>query len=155
MKALFAILTFLLLGIVPTTNPAADDVADIKKATLDHFVTLNSGDAETHIQDHLEGNTAYAADGGLLDNSSLEEQVAGLKAGYDSGVRINLNPRHIEVQVYGNAAVVTCYLVGTVTDSDGTVQQVTDRRTAVLIKQGGKWLEAHTHASPMVSASAQ
>ncbi len=155
MKPLIAVLFILLLGFAPTTNPAADDVEDIKQATLDHFATLNSGDAEAHIQDHLEGNTAYAADGGLLDNSSLEEQVAGLKAGYDSGVRINLNPRHMEVQVYGNAAVVTCYLVGTVTSPEGVVQQVTDRRTAVLIKQGGKWMEAHTHASPMVSAPAQ
>ena len=155
MKPLLAVLLILLLGFTPTPNPTADDVEDIKQATLDHFATLNSGDAETHIQDHLEGNTAYAADGGFLDTSSLEEQVAGLKAGYESGVRINLSPRHIEVQVYGNAAVVTCYLEGTVTDTDGTVQQVTDRRTAVLIKQGGKWLEAHTHASPMISASAQ
>ena len=78
-----------------------------------------------------------------------------MKADYDSGVRVNLNPVHIEVQVYGNAAVVTCYLVGTVTGPDGTVEQVTDRRTAVLIKQGGKWMEAHTHASPMVVAPAQ
>ncbi len=155
MKTVLTVLFVVLLGFAPTPNPTSDDVADIKKATLDHFATLASGDAETHIQDHLEGNTAYAADGGLLDISSLEEQVAGLKAGYESGVRINLNPRHIEVQVYGNAAVVTCYLVGTVTDTDGTVEQVTDRRTAVLIKQGGKWMEAHTHASPMVVATAQ
>ncbi len=154
MKALFAVLTFLLMGIVPTTNPAADDVADIKKATLDHFATLNN-DAEAHIQDHLVGNTAYGADGGFLDSSSLEEQVAAMKADYDSGVRVNLNPVHIEVQVYGNAAVVTCYLVGTVTGPDGTVEQVTDRRTAVLIKQGGDWKEAHTHASSMVVALTQ
>ena len=154
MKTLFAILTFLLLGVVPTTNPAADDVADIKKATLDHFATLNNN-AEAHIQDHLAGNTAYAADGGFLDSSSLEEQEAAMKTEYDSGVRIDLNPLHIGVQLYGNAAVVTCYLVGTVTDTDGTVEQVTDRRTAVLIKQGGKWLEAHTHASHMAVAPAQ
>ncbi len=154
MKALFAVLFILLLGFAPTPNPAADDVADIKKATLDHFATLNH-DAEAHIQHHLVGNTAYGADGGFLDSSSLEEQVAAMKADYDSGVRVNLNPVHIEVQVYGNAAVVTCYLVGTVTGPDGTVEQVTDRRTAVLIKQGGKWMEAHTHASPMVVAPAQ
>lgn len=155
MKTVLTMLFVVLLGFAPTPNPTADDVADIKKATLDHFATLASGDAETHIQDHLEGNTAYPGDGGLLDAVSHEEQVAGLKAGFDSGVRINLNPRHIEVQVYGDAAVVTCYLAGTVTGPDGTVQQVTDRRTAVLIKQGGKWLEAHTHTSPIVSASAQ
>ena len=154
MKALLAVLFILLLGFAPTTNPAADDVADIKKATLDHFATLNH-DAEAHIQHHLVGNTAYGADGGFLDSSSLEEQVAAMKADYDSGVRVNLNPLHIEVQLYGNAAVVTCYLVGAVTDSDGTVQQVTSRRTAVLIKQGGDWKEAHTHASPMVVAPAQ
>ena len=156
MKRLIVVLMVLAVGMFLTTTATADDVEDIKKATLEHFATLNSGDVAAHIAHHLQGHTAFAADGGFLQvEDSLEEEKKSLQDGYDSGFRTNLQLRHLEVKVYGNAAVVTSYVVGTTTAPDGTIQQTRGRRTAVLIKRGNKWMEVHTHASPVMGAQSQ
>ena len=63
----------------------------------------------------------------------------------------DLQLRHLNVKVYGNVAVVTGYVVGTETSPDGTTEEVANRRTAVLVKQGGQWKEAHIHISPLVA----
>ena len=56
----------------------------------------------------------------------------------------------MEVKVYGgDTAVVTGYLVGTTTVPNGTTNQLSDRRTAVMIKQGGQWKEVRHHQSPL------
>ncbi|MCH8289170.1 MAG: hypothetical protein IID12_08710 [Candidatus Marinimicrobia bacterium] len=47
---------------------------------------------------------------------------------------------------------MTCYIVGTVTNTNGITEQVRDRRTAVLIKKGKKWMEVHAHNSPITTA---
>ncbi len=139
-----------------TTVARAGDVEDIKKATLEHFVTINAGNVAAHIAHHLQGHTGYSPDGGLLEvNESLEEEKKSLQADFDAGLKFNLQVRHLDVKVYGNTAVVTCYLVGTVTNTDGTTDQVRDRRTAVLIKKGKKWKEVHTHISHIMTAESQ
>jgi len=61
----------------------------------------------------------------------------------------NVQLRHPEVEVYGNVAVVTGYTVGTITSPDGTARPIANRRTVVLIKQGGQWKIAHRHLSPV------
>jgi ketosteroid isomerase-like protein len=83
--------------------------------------------------------------------------VSTLTAGSSrcSGFKFNFELRHLEVKVYGDAAVVTGYVMGTVTSPEGTTEQFTTRRTAVLIKQGGEWKEAHAHSSPLTVALPQ
>ncbi|MFQ6114870.1 MAG: nuclear transport factor 2 family protein [bacterium] len=143
-------------GMVLTTVAAADDVADVKAATLDHIATLNAGDAGAHVQHHLAEHSSFLAAGGLLqESSSLEDQKNSLKALFDAGLKINWQVRHLKVKVYGNTAVTTCYLVGTITQPNGTTQQGTWRRSAVLIKQGGQWKEAHVHQSQLLPAPPQ
>ena len=156
MKRLIAILMVFLGGMVVTTVAVADDVDDIKKATLDHYAAHNAGDVDAFMQHHLSERNTFSPGGGLLrESNSLEDQKNSLKALFDAGFKTNLQPRHLAVKVYGNTAVVTCYVVGTVTSTDGTTQQVTGRRSAVLIKQGGKWKEAHTHHSPLIAPPPQ
>ncbi|MFQ5866094.1 MAG: YybH family protein [bacterium] len=156
MGRFIAILMVFFGGVLLTTVAAADDVDDIKKATLEHLATLNAGDAAGHVQHHLPVYSGFDAGGGLLESyDSLEDQKNNLKALFDSGVKVNFQLRHLEVKVYGNAAIVTGYMVGTVTSPDGTIQQVTNRRTAVLIKQAGQWREVHLHTSPLITAPSQ
>ncbi|MCZ6770203.1 MAG: nuclear transport factor 2 family protein, partial [Acidobacteria bacterium] len=100
---------------------------------------------------HAVGNTRFSTDNGLLQRSdSLEEQRKNQQAGVDAGVKINVQSRHVEVSLYGNTAVSTRYGVGTVTQPNGTVVQLNNRITAVLIKQGGQWKVVHQHFSPVV-----
>ena len=83
-------------------------------------------------------------------SAGVEEQQSAFKAGIDAGLKRNVSARHIEVQVYGNlTAVATNYVVGNLTPSGGSPQQILRRRTAVLIKQGGQWKIVHRHISSL------
>ena len=67
----------------------------------------------------------------------------------DAGWKRNYRIQHMEVRVYGNAALVTGYMTGSMTAPDGTVTQLRLQRTGMMVKQGGQWREAHRHASPL------
>ena len=136
-----------------TTVAEAGDVEDIKKATLEHFVTFSAGNVAAHVGHHLQGHTGFGPDGGLLEvNESLEEEKKSLQADFDAGLKFNLHVKHLDVKIYGNTAVTTCYIVGSMTTLNGKTIQVRDRRTAVLIKKGKKWKEVHAHNSPITTA---
>ncbi len=85
----------------------------------------------------------------------LEKQTKSFQSAYNAGQRINVQIRHLNVRVYGNAAIVTGYVVGTVTKADGKTIQSRDQRSGMWIKQGGQWREAHRHNSPIAPPSTQ
>ena len=146
MKVLTALL---ILGMFLTTIALADDVDDVKAAVQKYFTALNTGDAEAHIQARMPEHSAFARGGLLRRFHSLEEQTKVLQASVDSGEKSNYQLRHLEVRIFGNTAVVTGYVVGTVTNPDGITDPVSRQRTEVWVKQGGQWKQAHRHASPL------
>ena len=153
MKKLILITMIFGWVVLLTTVAEAGDVEDIKKATLEHFVTYNAGNVAAHVGHHLQGHTGFGPDGGFLNvNESLEEEKKTLQADFDAGLKFNLQVKHLDVKVYGNTAVTTCYIVGSVTTLNGKIEQVRNRRTAVLIKKGKRWKEVHAHGSPITTA---
>lgn len=156
MKRFFFLTMIFVCGVILSNVAWAGDVEDIKKATLEHFATLNAGNVAAHIEHHLQGHTTFGGDGGLLSvGNSLEEEKNIMQADVDAGFKNDLSVTHLDVKVYGNTAVVTGYLVGTSTEPDGKTEQVMIRRTAVLIKKGNKWKEVHLHSSPVVAGQSQ
>ena len=144
-----ALTTLFVVGILLTSVAMADDADDVKAAFLSLFAAVNAGDSEALIQLYMPGFTDFGRGGGLLNRTtSLEERRKARQAIFDSA-RLNLQPRNVEVQVYGNAAVVTAYLVGRANPPNGEPTQWTDRRTGVWVKQGGTWKEVHMHQSPI------
>ncbi len=128
----------------------ADDVDDVKAAMQRYYAALTAGDAGALIQLHVAGNTSFSPDGGLLERfDSLEEQRKNQQAGVDAGFKLNIQPRHVEVSLYGNTAVSTRYGVGSLTLPDGTTEQLNNRITTVWVKQGGGWKVVHQHLSPV------
>ncbi len=142
--------TLFVVSMFTTAVAMADDVDDVKAALNNHFAVRNAGDADAYIQLHSPKRSNFGAGGQLLNRyASLENEKKNLQARFDAGVKYNVQFRHLEVEVYGNVAVVTGYGVGTITRPDGTTQQATNRRTVVLIKQGGQWKAVHGHSSPL------
>jgi len=106
-------------------------------------------DAGTMTQHHTPEYSGFNRGGALLVvNTSLEEQRRARQAIFNA-IKINLQPRNVEVKVYGKTAVVTPYLVGSANPPNGDPQRWTDRRTGVWIKQEGTWKEVHMHHSPI------
>lgn len=142
-----------LIGATRTNPKSAQDVEAIRAATVRHFETFNAGDAAAHVAHHLAPNTSFGPDGGLLDEfASNEGERKSLQAAFDAGLKVDLGVRHLDTRIYGNTAVVTGYVVGTVTPAGGSPQRTLARRTAVLVKQGREWKEVHTHSSPVIGA---
>ena len=149
MKVFVTTLTLLLAGIFLTAPLLADDADDVKGAFLAMFAAINAGDAGTMVSRHTPEYSTFNRGGGLLViDASLEGQRSARQALFDA-IKINLQPRNVEVKVYGNAAVVTAYLVGSSNPPNGDPQRWTDRRTGVWTKQGGTWKEVHMHQSPI------
>ena len=59
MKRMAVVLTALTGCLLLTTVALADDVDDIKAATMKHFTALNTGDVAAHIRHHLAENTGF------------------------------------------------------------------------------------------------
>ncbi len=146
-----ALTTLLVVGMFLTTVAIADDADDVKAAVQRYYAALNAGDAGASIQLHVAGNSSFGPDGGLLERfDSLEEQRKNQQAGVDAGFKLNIQPRHVEVSLYGNTAVSTRYGVGSLTVPDGTTVRLNNRITTVWVKQGGQWKVVHQHISPVV-----
>ncbi len=152
MKRFIYIISLLAFGLFLTNISVAGDEEDIKKATIEHFATLSAGNTKAHIAHHMPSHTQFIGGGLLIVSHSREEQIKSLQAGFDAGVKLNLDLAHLDVKVYGKAAVVTGYVVGTITNPDGTTSESRAQRTAVLIKEGNDWKEVHSHSSPVTAA---
>ncbi len=147
-----ALTTLFVIGMFLTTVAMADDVDDVKAAAQRFYAALSAGDVGALIQLHAAGSTNFGPGGALLATfDSLEERRKAFQATRDSGLKFNIQARHLDVRVYGSStAVATSYGVGTITQPNGTTGQVNNRITAVLIKQGGQWKVVHQHISPVV-----
>jgi len=145
MKLLVALLIILVWGLVLTTAANADDVDDVKAAVLAVDAAFNTGDVDAFAQYMHPEHSSFFPGELLLEGFSKDR----LKALFDSGLKFDLETRHLNVKIYGNTAVATGYNVGTITLPDGTINQLTNRFTEVWIKQQGKWKRVHIHASPL------
>ncbi len=144
-----ALTTLLVVGMFLPTVAMADDVDDVKAAVQSYFAALNSGNAAGYAQHRIPGYSIFGG-GGLIERSgSVAQQRDDFQALADAGRKLDLELKHMEIRVYGNAAVVTGYLVGRNTAPDGTVNQTREQSTRVWIKQGGQWKEAHRHSSQL------
>ena len=146
MRRLIAILMLLSGGMVLTNVAAADDAADVKAAVLDVNAALNAGDVDTVAKYIHPDSNRFNLGGRLLIEGFNKDR---LKTGIDDGLNFNRQIRHISVKVYGNAAVVTGYLLGSVTYPNGTISRGTRRFSEVWIKQQGKWIVVHRHDSQL------
>ncbi|MGH7455432.1 MAG: nuclear transport factor 2 family protein [bacterium] len=89
--------------------------------------------------------TIFGLRGGLLRISRwLDEQ----RPESQIPTTFNQHVHHFAAQIYGNVAVATYYLVGSVKIGE-ELSTGTWRVTEVWIRQGGEWKEAHLQESPL------
>ena len=145
-----ALTTLLVVGMFLMPAALADDVADVKAAVQSYFAAINSGNGAAMAQHRIPQYSVFGGGGLIERSSSIAQQRDDFQALADAGRKLNLRIQHLEVTVYGNAAVVTGYLTGKNTAPDGTVNQQRQQRTGVWIKQAGQWREVHRHSSPLL-----
>lgn len=75
-----------------------------------------------------------------------------IQAYFDAGALNQTVLRHLDVKVYGDAALVTGYTAGLVRSTMGVTEVGTWRYTAMLVKEDDRWQLVHNHFSPLSPA---
>ena len=146
-----ALTTLVVIGMFLTTVAVADDADDVEAVVREHFTTLNAGDQDAHLQQHHITEYNRFTLGGLRWHfDSVEEQQQQIRNTFEQGSKYNLSLRDVEVNIYGDSAVLSCYVVGSILRPNGNTVQRRDRYSAMLVKQGGQWKTVHAHASPLI-----
>ncbi len=144
-RNLVIIITFLLFW---SPQVVADDAADVRATIEQHYYLFQTGDLEATVAKyHLDDFTGFFADAGVLWETDYEAVAERMGATVDNP-RVNVRMTNFKAQIYDDVAVVTFYVVGTYGEGDKT-RPVTNRVSAVWVKTGSEWKEAHHHESPL------
>ena len=147
-----ALTTLLVVGMFLMPAVLADDVDDVKAAVVEFYNQVNNENA-SYAEFFVPSGDQFPRTGVLIQPN--EEIIGTVQANIDAGLDFNVQLRHIDVKVYGNAAVATYYTVGTTDYPDGTVLSGVFRASITAIKQGSQWKFAHIHISPLQSQPGQ
>ena len=128
---------------------SASLIEEVKAAVLDHFAALNSGDIEARASHYIPDATGFNMMGGPLVSGGLDSQH--LKANRDAGRKYELECCDLRVRLYGDVALVTFYVRGTITPPGGKPQAIDGRSTSLRVRHEGRWKIAHTHGSPLAT----
>lgn len=136
--------------IVGTRSPGIADAAaeaEVKAAVLDIVAGFNAGDVG-QIERHLAPqHNGFQGDGGFL-TSFID--VAGWRGAFQSGFKMKLEVNDLETAVYGNTAVATFFVGGTVTPPNGAPRTEGPWRSSfVWNKHDGTWKLVHSHQSAL------
>jgi len=145
-RKLVMIVTFLFSW---SSQVIADDADDVRATIERHYAAIHANDIELVISHHLRDFTMYFSDGTILWESDWSEVSERMGATVNLGTP-NVRMSNFDAQIYGNVAVATFYLVGTNTVG-GKTRNVTNRVSAVWVKDGSEWKEAHHHESPLMT----
>ncbi len=133
-----------LASIVGSASPIlAQDAAEVRATIESHYAAIHAQDRESVRQQHLLDFSIFWKDGRVLVEAGFAE--AAERMGHEFGfATANVYMSHFNAQTYGDVAVATFYLVDTSGESSKT-----SRVSAVWVKDGGAWKEAHHHESPL------
>ncbi len=133
-----------LASIVGSASPVlAQDAAEVRATIESHYAAIHAQDGESVRQQHLLDFSIFWKDGRVLGEAGFAE--AAERMGHEFGFgTANVYMSHFNAQIYGDVAVATFYLVDTSGESSKT-----SRVSAVWVKEGGEWKEAHHHESPL------
>lgn len=132
---------------------AAQNAAQIRGVIEQHYAAIHAGNLDTVLEHHLPEMTWFPYDGRLLYESGNEASAERMGAVLDYGTS-NVYMNHFSAQIYGNVAVATFYLVGP-RAVGGVTENIATRVTAVWVREGNQWREAHHHESRLVGAMGQ
>ena len=136
--------------IVSTKSPNGADPAveaEVKAAVMDLVGGFNAGSIEQIERRLALQHNRFPGEGGFL-TSFID--ASELRGAFQSGWKLNFKVDNLETAVYGNTAVATFFMSGTITPPNGTPRPDGPWRSSfVWNKQDGAWRLVHSHQSPV------
>jgi CubicO group peptidase (beta-lactamase class C family) len=134
--------------VVGTKSPGAGAgaaEAEVKAAVLDIMAGFNSGDVDRIERRLAPGHNGFQGEGGFL-TSFID--AADLRDAFKAGFKLKFEVHDLEAAVYGDTAVTTFFMGGTVTRPNGAPRADGPWRSSfVWNRQGGAWKLVHSHQS--------
>jgi ketosteroid isomerase-like protein len=145
-KGTMRTLTVLVCSLIIYTQAAEAQEAEVEAAMLASLNAWNEGDVAAFGAFFTPEARGFNLDGGLLIRGF---NGPALEAALQAGFGINVQPRDIDVKVYGNAAVAVAYLDGSITLPGGATREGTWRYSETRVKDGDTWKIVQYHISQM------
>src|SRR5215213_6449306 len=134
--------------VVGTKSPGAGvgaAEAEVKAAVLDIMAGFNSGDVDKIERRLAPGHNGFQGEGGFL-TSFID--AADLRGAFQSGFKLKFEVHDLEAAVYGDTAVTTFFMSGTVTRPNSAPRADGPWRSSfVWNRQDGVWKLVHSHQS--------
>jgi ketosteroid isomerase-like protein len=129
-----------------TTAALAGDVDDIKAAEMDFRAKESAGNVEGYFAYKAPTYSIFPPTRGMLSEG---QDIERAKARFGDAAQRDMQIRNIGVQLYGNTAVSTYYLISTTRRPGSEPQRRTLRMTGIWAKQDGQWKVVHRHESDL------
>lgn len=130
------------------TDPTAE--AEVKAAVVDLIAGFNAGSVEQIERRLAPQQNRFPGEGGFLTSFIDASELRGL---FQSGWKLDFKVNNLETAVYGNSAVATFFMSGTITPRNGTPRSDGPWRSSLVWnKQDGAWKLVHSHQSAMSRA---
>lgn len=134
--------------IVGTESPAGADPAaeaEVKAAFTNLFGGYNSGDADRIERLLAPQQNNFPLEGGFLTSFA---DAAELREAFKAGLKLNFQVQNLQAAVYGDAALTTSTIRGTITRPNAPPRPHGPSRLSIVWnKQNGAWKLVHAHES--------
>ena len=133
------------------------DASELGFDTTEEIDPLEGTIGQQRAVSALEMGLDIDARGFNLDNGAL---ITGLhqtmlQAAVTAGFRVHVQPRDIDIKIYGNVAVTVAYLDGSITLPGGEPRPGTWRYSETRVKIDGIWKVVQYHISPMAARASR
>jgi len=134
--------------IVHTKSPAGTDAAaetEVKNAVMNLFGGYNSGNVEQIERFLAPQQNNFPIEGGFLTSFV---NAAELREAIKAGFKLNFQVYNLEAAVFGNTALTTSIIRGTITRPNTPLRHHGPSRMSIVWnKQNGGWKLVHVHES--------
>lgn len=130
-----------------TKSPLGADAAEteVKIAVMNLFSGFNSGNVDQIERLLSPEQNSFPDEGGFLTSFA---DTAELRQAIKSGFKFNFQAHNLEAAVYGNTALTTLIMSGTITPPNTPVRNKQPTRMSIVWnKQDGAWKLVHAHES--------
>jgi ketosteroid isomerase-like protein len=146
------LLLFIFQVVAPPTRPGEGSEVEIRRFLSDFIRAFDNLDWEKFRTAFTDDATVFyprqianRANGRTEVEENFKQVFEQIRAGRSTGPYMDIQPRELQLQLLGDAAIVTFHL----DDRPGFI----NRRTLVLRKTTAGWKIVHLHASEVASAA--
>lgn len=118
---------------------------EVRRAQDLHLSAWNQGDVDAYLSLTSDEAMGFGASGDLASHAGRQAQLLNM---YAAGYRPDFTYRNRTVQLHGEAAFTTAYLLGSLTTPSGRKLSGTFRYTEVRVWEDRTWKLIQYHLSP-------